>query len=74
MGFKIKLGDFFNSCPTAVCINNSFTISWSEPGIGFGEFHFYEDGDGFHCDNEGMNREFVKKILTRLADEVILDG
>ena len=62
-----------------------FVIGWSAEGIGFGELtifaepkgntniHEFHDQNEWHCENEGMSRDFVKAVLAKLGDIVKLD-
>ena len=51
------------------------TFVWSEEGIGFGEFTFYQtaEDDKIHCSNETMSKEWIKATLCRMVDECVLD-
>ncbi len=59
-----------------------FVIGWGCKDIGFGELTFSSeakfDTNGFpdqtqwECDNELMSREFVKAVLAKLGDVVVL--
>jgi hypothetical protein len=46
-------------------------IKWSENGRGFGEYCFWMEEDGIHCDNECDSREVVKRVLCRMVDQAI---
>lgn len=49
-------------------------ILWSVPNVGFGTLHFYKGKDGkIHCGNECMSREFIKKVLCDMVDDLVLD-
>ena len=54
-------------------------ISWISNGIGWGEISLYFTPDGkLHADTEHMcsdeDRAFIKAVLEKLAEEVIIDG
>ena len=68
--------------PPVVCSDGIYSagayFSWSWQGCGFGQLSFSKRDDGkFHCMNEGMGPESVRKLLHALADaiadEIILD-
>lgn len=47
-----------------------FTVDWTTVSAGFGSISVFIDKDGqLRCDNEGMSKEFVKKVLCKLVDE-----
>jgi hypothetical protein len=51
-----------------------FALDWAAQGSGFGQMYFYVADDGkLHVDSECMGRHFVRSVLLRLADEVIID-
>lgn len=55
-------------------MSGSLTLDWSARGIGFGQLHFYKGADGkLHADTECMDRQFVRSVLLRLADEVVIE-
>ena len=59
-----------------------FVLGWGAKDIGFGELTFVSSADldehGFptqtewKCDNECMGRDFVKAVLAKLGDIVVL--
>jgi len=52
----------------------NFVIQWSIQDIGFGEFYFHTDIDGTtHCDNEMMDKKFIKAVLIKMVDDCVLD-
>lgn len=52
-------------------------FAWSAKGIGFGEFRIYFDDHGqLRCSNEGnegMGKEFIKRMLCKMVDDAELD-
>ena len=53
-------------------MNPSIFVQWSEKGMGFGEFAFYNKGGKVYCDNECCDREFIKKMLCKMVDDCVL--
>ena len=51
---------------------NEFTLNWDVEGIGFGQFKFYQKQGVIYCDNETMNKQFIKQVLSNLVDNCIL--
>lgn len=50
------------------------TVSWAANYVGFGQLVFRTDGQGrVHCDNECMSREFIKQVLCKLVDDMVLE-
>lgn len=51
-------------------------IGWVANKIGFGELYFYtketDDGVTIYCDNELMNKEFIKRMLCKMVDDAVL--
>lgn len=44
-------------------------ISWSKPGVGFGELGFIIKEDGtIECDSETMGKKFVMEVLEAFVD------
>jgi hypothetical protein len=54
-------------------IKERFYISWSVPGTGFGEFVFYNKKDKMMISNEGMGKDFIKKVMNNLIDKCELE-
>ena len=56
--------------------SGAVSLDWSAAGTGFGQMHFYvsKDDGKLHVDSECMGRYFVRSVLLRTADEVIIDG
>jgi hypothetical protein len=48
--------------------NDGFTINWICKDIGFGELTFYNDGAGWQCDTEDMNKDFANAVLKHFFD------
>lgn len=70
----MSIHDFLDSFEDDATLHNSFTLSWSKQGIGFGQYRFYTDEEGrIHIDNEMMGRESIKKMLGIMVDKAILD-
>ena len=62
--------------------NTGFVIGWGAKNFGFGELtikgglkheHCIPIQNEWHCDSEGLSRNFVKQILSALGDVVKLD-
>lgn len=70
---KHGISKFLGSMQPDVELFNGFTVSWSEPDVGFGQFHFYIEDGKVHCSNECMSKRFIKKVLNDLVDECVLD-
>lgn len=69
-------GRLFRIDAVSAASRGGLTLNWGAAGIGFGQVTFYiskEDGK-LHVDPECMGRHFVRSLLVRLADEVIIDG
>ena len=59
---------------TGVVIHEGFQVNWQTISAGFGELYFYlGDDQKIHCSNECMSRNFVRSVLLKLAEDVILD-
>jgi hypothetical protein len=70
----MSIQEFLDSCNDTVDIDNSFTLSWSKEGVGFGEFRFYKSEDeAIHINNECMGKNFIKNVLCNMVDIAILD-
>ena len=67
--------DVFDRYDDGVQLHNSFTLSWTVTGTGFGQFYFYTNTDGkLCCSNECMSKESIKKILGMMVDSCVLDS
>ena len=64
----------FNQYPDEISVPTRFQVAWSKPGVGFGQFEFYEKDGVLYCDNETMNREFIKKVLCDMVDQSVLES
>ncbi len=65
---------FIDSVPSYVDFeNDSISIRWGKPGVGFGEFYIYKKDDKIRIENECMSKDFIKEILCHLVDEAELD-
>lgn len=55
--------------------HSSISMSWEAKGIGFGQFYFYldEQDKKWHCQNECMSKEFIKRMFNAFVDELVLD-
>lgn len=58
---------------TNVEMYEGFTLQWQTVSAGFGQLTFYNKNGKLHCDTEAMSRDFVRSVLMKLADDVILD-
>jgi len=64
----------FDKLEDTVDVNNTWYMSWTAKGVGFGGFAFYTGPDGKpHCENERMGKEFIRKMLNKLVDDLVLD-
>lgn len=69
-------GRLFRIDEVSASSSGGLTLNWEAAGIGFGQATFYvskEDGK-LHVDSECMGRHFVRSLLVRLADELVIDG
>lgn len=69
-------GRLFRIDAVSASSSGGLTLNWEAAGIGFGQASFYvskEDGK-LHVDSECMGRHFLRSLLVRLADELIIDG
>ena len=55
-----------------VPIENCF-FRWSKKGCGFGTLSFYFKDGKLICDNDHMNKDFVKKLLCDMVDSSEID-
>ncbi len=70
----MSIQDFLDSCGDGIDLHDSFTISWSMKGVGFGQYRFYNDDEGqLHIDNECMSKESIKRVLEIMVDNAVLD-
>lgn len=65
----------FERLPNACEPCGTVQFNWTVKNVGFGQAKFYLDKkDGYvHCSNEGMSREFIKKILCEMVDNAVMD-
>lgn len=50
------------------------TLNWAAQGSGYGQMYFYVGEDGkLHVDSECMGRHYIRSVLMRLADELVID-
>ncbi len=64
----------FDNLENFVDLNQgSITISWTVKGVGFGQFTFSQKDDKLFCSNEGMSREFIKRVLCDMVDNCELE-
>ncbi|MBC8740457.1 hypothetical protein F6X40_27865 [Paraburkholderia sp. UCT31] len=55
-------------------LSGSLTLNWSAIGHGFGQLVFYVGEDGkLHADSECMGRHYLRSVLLRMADELVID-
>ena len=72
---KQYLSQFPDSCgPASNDEESHVTVAWSAKDIGFGEFVFYYKDGKLRCDNEAMNKDFIKKMLCQMVDDAELDN
>lgn len=50
-----------------------FVVGWQKPNCGFGELSFHVEGEKLHCHSENMSRPFIKQVLEKIAEEVVID-
>ncbi|MBC8737037.1 hypothetical protein F6X40_09470 [Paraburkholderia sp. UCT31] len=56
-------------------LDGSLALNWSAAGIGFGQLYLSVGADGkLHADTETMGAQFVRAVLLRLVDEMVIDG
>jgi hypothetical protein len=55
-----------------VQLHHGFGVNWSAKGIGFGQLYFYTDNGLIYCDNELMDKEFIKQVLCQMVDDCVL--
>ncbi|KWU19081.1 hypothetical protein [Burkholderia cenocepacia] len=69
-------GGRFRLINEVTATSGGLSLNWGAAGTGFGQMHFYmSTADGkLHVDSECMGRQFIRSVLLRLADEVIIDG
>jgi hypothetical protein len=69
----MSLQDFLDKCPELVELHGPVSLSWSVPGVGFGQFSFKTKEDGtLVIDNELMSRDFIKHVLCMMVDQAEL--
>jgi hypothetical protein len=55
-------------------LSGHLTVNWSAAGTGFGQLYLYVGKDGkLHADSECMGRHFVRSVLLRMADELVIE-
>lgn len=70
----MSIQDFFDSCEDDLELVSSCSINWSIKGTGFGNLQLYVGQDGnTWIQNEGMGKNFIKKILCDLIDGATLE-
>lgn len=66
----IRQVEFTNSFETSeLNYAGGMVISWSKPGVGFGELSFSIRNGEFVCDSETMGPTFIKEVLAALVDK-----
>lgn len=60
------------SCEPAKTNQDGARFLWALDGVGFGELYFYVQDGKIYCDNETMDKEFIKKMLCKMVDDCIL--
>lgn len=63
----------FENFENSVSVLNDFTLAWTAKNKGFGQLFFYEKDGKIYCANEGVSKDFIKKIMTDLVDECMLE-
>jgi|SRR5579863_7276966 len=59
---------------TQLVNNSSILIDWQTKGSGWGQLVIYNDGSGkAHAFTEYMSKEFCKKVLEHLVDNMVID-
>jgi len=70
----MSMQDFLDNCENRIDIHSQIGISFSTTGFGFGQIYFTQNEDGtIRCDNECMTKEQIKKILSQMVDQCILN-
>lgn len=56
------------------CTPDRCTVfNWQAKSVGFGQFYFSTEKDGtVHCDNEGMSKAFIKRMLCQMVDNAVM--
>ena len=67
--FEEAIKEMFEYLDDEVTLYEPIVINWSVKKVGFGEIRFWEKDGKIICDNEGMSKEFIKKILNSLVDK-----
>lgn len=62
----------FENIEQSVELIDEFTIDWSVPKVGFGQFKFYSKDGIIYCENETMSKDFIKSVLTSMVDNCVL--
>lgn len=63
----------FSQLKNEVGIYDPFTVTWAMKDVGVGTFSFWEKDGKVYCDNEGMSKEFIKKVLCEMVDQSTLE-
>lgn len=55
--------------------HESFSVNWEAKSVGFGQLYFYfNQADGkWHCQNEMMSKDFIKRMFGAFVDDLVLD-
>ena len=54
-------------------LSGGMTLNWSAAGQGFGQMRFFVGEDGkLHVDSECMGPHFIRSVLMRLVDELVI--
>lgn len=69
----MSIKEFFDSMKDNCEPEGTTTFNWSAKGIGFGQFYFYVKDGELRCENECMNKGFIKKMLCQMVDESTLN-
>ena len=62
-----------NKRPNRCCPIGHADFSWTSETKGFGHLTFYVRNGVIFCDNESMDREFIKQNLCDMVDEIVLN-
>jgi hypothetical protein len=57
---------------TCISDGGGVEVSWGTKGAGFGTLTFFLQDGKLRCDNQMMGRDFIKRVLCKLVDEMQL--
>ena len=70
----MSIQEMFNKLDDSATLHNTFVVSWSETGRGFGQYRFKVLEDGrVSIDNECDPKEAIKRVLCHMVDNAVLE-